>query len=70
VDQSTEQRLLREIAKLKSTLILVSHRPAALRMCDDVLLLVAGRVLERAPYDTLVRNHPQLFLELESYEER
>lgn len=65
VDQSTEQRLLAEIKKLQASLILVSHRPSALRLCDEVLVLVQGRILARGPYDTLVDQHPQLFVDLE-----
>jgi len=66
VDQSTEQRLLRELRTLQSSLILVSHRPAALRICDEVLLMVEGRIIERAPYDVLMQKHPHLFVELET----
>lgn len=66
VDQSTEQRLLKELKALRSSLILVSHRPATLRICDEVLLMVGGRIVERAPYDVLIRNHPHLFVELET----
>jgi ATP-binding cassette subfamily B protein len=65
VDQSTELRLLREIQTLPSSLLLVSHRPAALRLCDEVLLFVEGCIIDRGPYDTLVQRHPQLFAELE-----
>lgn len=68
VDQSTELRLLHEIETLDSTLILISHRPAALRICDEVLLLVDGRLMDRGTYDALVSRHPQLFVELETYE--
>lgn len=65
VDQSTEIRLLREIQSLRSTLILVSHRPAALRICDEVIVLDQGHLLGRGSYDDLVKAHPKVFAELE-----
>ncbi len=68
VDQSTELRLLETLKSLKSTLILVSHRPSVLNMCDEVLLLVEGQKIEQAPYKTLLKKYPQLFVELEKHE--
>ncbi|NBO55943.1 MAG: ABC transporter ATP-binding protein [Actinobacteria bacterium] len=38
LDEQTEERIMREVAELKDsmTILVVSHRPAALRMCDNI----------------------------------
>jgi ATP-binding cassette subfamily C protein len=38
LDEQTEERIMSEVAQLKGsmTILVVSHRPAALRMCDDI----------------------------------
>lgn len=64
VDQTTELRLLSEIEKLSVSMIIVTHRPTALRLCKEVLLLDKGKLIDRGPYDVLLSKHPHLF---ESY---
>ncbi len=68
VDQSTEQRILRELRQDKSSFVIVSHRPAALQICDEVLLLIDGKIAERGSYAELLKRHPQLFTEHERSE--
>ncbi len=67
VDQSTEQRLLKELKHVTASVLVVSHRPAALEICDEVLLFIEGRIADRAPYAQLVARHPHLFAELEHH---
>jgi ATP-binding cassette subfamily B protein len=60
VDQATEQRLLDKLFSLDSALIVASHRAAALRRCDEVLLMSGGRVVDRGPFPELAKRHPHL----------
>lgn len=65
VDQSTEKNLLDELAKLPSAYLIVSHRPAALKICDQVILLnKQGQIVDRAPYQDLLTRHPLMFVEI------
>ncbi len=65
VDQSTEKKLLDELAKLPSAYLIVSHRPAALKICDQVILLNNhGQIVDRAPYQDLLTRYPLMFVEI------
>ncbi len=57
VDTATEARLLQHLlpALRGKTVLLVSHRAAALRRCDRVLVLREGRVAELGPPAELAR---------------
>lgn len=65
VDTYTERHLLEELKQMNKTMILVSHRPSALKICDRVLLLKEGRVLDEGHFETLLQKHPKFFVELE-----
>ncbi len=56
VDAKTETAILDAIEREKArrTVILITHRVAAARRCDRVLVLDAGRVVERGTHDDLV----------------
>jgi ATP-binding cassette subfamily B multidrug efflux pump len=51
VDTETESRILAELTRALrgKTALLVSHRVAALGLCDEVIVLDEGRVVERGP---------------------
>jgi ATP-binding cassette, subfamily B, multidrug efflux pump len=58
VDAETESRILGELTRALTgkTALLVSHRVAALSLCDEVIVLEDGKVVERgAPKDLLAR---------------
>ncbi|XXY44700.1 ABC transporter ATP-binding protein [Sorangium sp. So ce269] len=57
VDAKTEQAILAAIERqaARRTVILITHRVAAARRCDAVLVLEQGKVLERGTHDELVR---------------
>ena len=54
VDRQTERALMGEILKATQGLILVSHRLDELQLCDRVLVLKGGRVLEDGSPKTLM----------------
>ncbi|MGK3967914.1 ABC transporter ATP-binding protein [Sorangium sp. So ce118] len=56
VDAKTEQAILAAIERqaARRTVILITHRVAAARRCDEVLVLEQGKVLERGTHDELV----------------
>jgi ATP-binding cassette, subfamily B, multidrug efflux pump len=57
VDAKTEAAILAAIERqaARRTVILITHRVAAARRCDAILVLEGGRVLERGTHDELVR---------------
>ncbi len=61
VDYETERDILRAIAGLSGdkTIITVAHRLSAVRHCDTIFLLRAGRVTAAAPYDELLATSPE-----------
>lgn len=57
VDAKTEQAILVAIERqaARRTVILITHRVAAARRCDAIVVLEQGRVIERGTHDELVR---------------
>ncbi|WP_437530693.1 ABC transporter ATP-binding protein [Sorangium sp. So ce726] len=57
VDAKTEQAILEAIERqaARRTVILITHRVAAARRCDAIVVLEQGRVVERGTHDELVR---------------
>ncbi|MCC6554277.1 MAG: ABC transporter ATP-binding protein [Polyangiaceae bacterium] len=57
VDAKTEAAILAAIARQAAsrTVVLVTHRVAAARRCDGIIVLDGGRVVERGAHDELVR---------------
>ncbi len=55
LDDAGEEALLRCIAWLRgrSTLLMVSHRPAHMRLADTVIYLERGSVAAMGPFDTI-----------------
>lgn len=56
VDAQTEERILRNLREFfpGRTVLLASHRIAAARLCDTVIVLEDGRITERGSHDQLV----------------
>ncbi|XXX77163.1 ABC transporter ATP-binding protein [Sorangium sp. So ce134] len=57
VDAKTEQAILAAIERqaARRTVILITHRVAAARRCDAIIVLEQGQVIERGTHDELVR---------------
>lgn len=55
VDVETENLILETLQRLPSgmTIILISHRPSTLALCDDGVVLDRGRVIRTGPLSTL-----------------
>jgi ABC-type multidrug transport system fused ATPase/permease subunit len=62
LDTQTEAELWRRLFTRGSdtTCLVVSHRPAALRRADQVLLMDAGRLVARGSYDELLANSAEM----------
>lgn len=61
VDNRTEAEITEALDALagKKTLIVVAHRLATVRRCDEIMLLEQGRVVASGNFQTLVKNEPR-----------
>jgi len=57
VDTNTEQEILLNIHRLMlgRTTVIVSHRISSVKMCDNILVLDRGRVIEYGTHDQLIK---------------
>ena len=64
VDTETEARILRALKSKAngSTLALITHRVAAAKLCDEIIVLDEGRIIQRGTHDELARM-PGLYAE-------
>jgi ATP-binding cassette subfamily B protein len=60
VDHSTEKRILDYIYSLGCALLIASHRGSALKRCDEVIVLDAGRVVGRGTFQQVAAAYPEL----------
>ncbi len=56
LDVTTEHEVQRALASLEQgrTSIVIAHRLSTVREADEILVLEAGRIVERGSYDELV----------------
>ena len=61
LDSVTEEAVFDSLAKLagRKTVVLVTHRVATVKECDQVVLIDAGRVAAAGSYEELLRTSPQ-----------
>ncbi len=57
LDTATEKYIQREIDEMKGerTIVVIAHRLSTIKNCDVVFVLDNGEVVERGPYDELIR---------------
>jgi ATP-binding cassette subfamily C protein CydD len=59
LDKETEKRIIDDLDRWSKgrTLLIATHRPAALALADRILLLNQGELVAQGDYDTLKRSH-------------
>ena len=72
VDAQTEVKILDALdrARRGRTLILITNRVAAAARCDQVLVLDAGRVVQRGTHASLVKEEGGLYAALSARQQR
>lgn len=62
LDATTEEAVMRALADpgARRTLIVVAHRLSTVRMCDRVVLLRSGRIIDSGTLDELALRHSEL----------
>ena len=60
VDTNTEQTMIQNIFSQDRTILLSSHRPGALRKCDQVYYIEDGVIRDQGLFDQLEIRHPNL----------
>lgn len=58
VDFKTEEKILNELARMRTSCLIVSHRIAALKHCDRILVLNGGRVEALGTFDEVLAASP------------
>ncbi len=63
VDGKTEKSILHNLAKLKGekTIILITHRLSSLSVCDRIVVMDRGRVIEEGTEEELVKRRGLFF---------
>ncbi len=60
VDNITEARLIQELRKRQGTMLICSHRSSVLNLCDRVILLKEGSIVDTGSFQDLIQRHPEL----------
>jgi len=60
VDNITEAKLIEELRQRQGTMLICSHRSSVLNLCDRVLLLNEGQLIDEGKFQELIRRHPEL----------
>ncbi len=64
VDNITEARLIKQLRRRPSAMIVSSHRTSVLEMCDRVILMEAGSIKDQGLFSELLLRHPELSEEI------
>ncbi len=61
VDQETEKQILRELKEIMvdKTAVIISHRLSSVMLCDEIIVLENGMVVERGDHHTLMNLNGQ-----------
>jgi len=63
VDHATEQKLIASLEATEAAVLIASHRSSVLKMCDEILILADGRIIDRGDFPSLTKRHKHLYEE-------
>ncbi|WP_217809874.1 ATP-binding cassette domain-containing protein [Micromonospora sp. NBS 11-29] len=61
LDNRTQEVVTRSTATLAATRVVIAHRLSTVRAADTIVVLDAGRIVQRGSYDELMAQHDGLF---------
>ena len=54
LDNITQKTVSESLAKLKCTRIVIAHRLSTIKLCDRIIVLDKGKIIEDGSYDELI----------------
>jgi ABC-type bacteriocin/lantibiotic exporter with double-glycine peptidase domain len=56
LDAQTEESVMKSIRNTGATCVIVAHRLSTVRDCDEIIVLDAGKIIERGTHDQLIQS--------------
>lgn len=60
VDAHTEAKMIHELFSEQKAMLIASHRPNVLKVCDEVWYMKDGRLVDQGPFEQLLARYPHL----------
>ncbi len=57
LDNLTQQRIAESLGRMKCTRIVIAHRLSTIRLCDRIIVLDQGRIIEDGTYEELIEKN-------------